>query len=73
MKWELNVPLFNVKAQANNVRTDRSPHRFMCIVLHQFAKLNDNHPFTQVQNCPKFGKNEIGVQRIEVILPLFYV
>ena len=28
--------------------------RFMCIVLHQFAKFNDNHPFTRVQNCPKF-------------------
>ena len=56
-----------------HVRTDRSPPRFICIVLHQFAKLNDNHPFTQVQNCPKFGKNEMGVQRVEVILLLFYV
>ena len=39
----------------------------MCIVLHQFAELNDNHPFTQVQNCPKFGKNEMSIQRVEVI------
>mgnify|MGYP003691677991 CR=1 FL=1 len=30
----------------NNVRTDRSPPRFMCIVLHQFDKLNDKHTFT---------------------------
>ena len=43
----------------------------MCIVLHQFAKVNDNQPFTQVQNCPKFGKNEMSVQRVEVTLPLF--
>ena len=48
---EMIVPLFYVKAQENNVRTDRSPPRFMCIVLDQFAKLNDNRAFTQVQNC----------------------
>ena len=43
---EMILHLFYVYAQANNVRTDRSPPHFMCIELHQFAKLNDNHPFT---------------------------
>ena len=51
-----------------SIGADRSPSCFMCIVLHQFAELNDNHPFTQVQNCPKFGKNEMSIQRVEVIL-----
>ena len=53
MKCALILPLFYVYAQANNVRTDRSPPRFTCIVLHQFAKLNDNYPFTQVQKLSK--------------------
>ena len=68
---EMILPLFYVQAQANNVRTVRNPPRFMCIVLHKFANLNDNHPFTQVQNCPKFDKNEMDVQRVEVILSPF--
>ena len=59
--------------QAYNVLTYRSPPRFMCIALHQFAKLKDNHSFTQVHNCLKFVKNEKGVQCVEAILPLLFV
>ena len=44
MIWALNLPLFYVLIQANDVLTDQSPPRFMCIVLHQLAKLNDNNP-----------------------------
>ena len=70
---EMIFPLF-LCVSTGKQRSDRpEPSPFYMYVLHQFAKLNDNHPFTQVQNCPKFGKNEMGVQRVEVILPLFYV
>ena len=52
--------------------TGALPFLFALYCIHLINQTN-TPLLTQVQNCPKFGKNEISVERVEVILTLFYV
>ena len=62
---EMIRPLFYVQAQANNVRTVRNPPRFMCIVLHQFAKLTTTTLLLRCRTVQNLAFiNEMGGQRV---------